>query len=424
MTVIRDPQTRKFRMWYNHGIGKNAYIGYAESEDGIHWETPSLGIYGPDNRVWQIYGYDTNVIDEGSDFPRPQERFKLAWWGGVTPERLQEGLRLAVSPDGIHWTAYEHNPVLPTKVEGDPRVHMRVSDIADVFYDPIRKRYAGFFKASALASDGYIGGPRAGELYRRLVIMSVSDDFFHWRRPWRVMVPEPRDEGLQEFYSSCPPLVRGNLMISFVRMLHDEYPVEPGGEADGIGYTTLATSRDGVTWQRHDEIFFDRNPRPDNWDRAMTWIGSVLTVGNEHYLYYGGYKLGHKKEPKRWRQLGVAKMDRDRFVSRGASGETPAHILTIPFRVPLQTSWTLHLNAKADEGKIRVRICREDGTPLAGYDYADMQPVTGDGLSLPISWIQKENIVSNFVQIDSEIIRLDFEITNARLFGVEAVKNK
>jgi len=279
------------------------------------------------------------------------------------------------------------------------------------------------FKASALPSDGYIAGPRAGELYRRLVVMSVSDDFFHWRRPWRVMIPEPREEGLLEFYSSSPPLVRGNLMISFVRMLHDDYPVEPGGEADGIGYTTLATSRDGVTWQRHDEIFFDRNPQPDAWDRAMTWVSSAVEMGDENYLYYRGYKLGHKKEPKRWRQLGLAKMPHDRFVSRGAAGDSPAHLLTVPFRIPPQKPWTLHLNAQADEGKIRVRLCGEDGTPLNGYDYLDMQPVIGDGLSLPVSWIQKENVVSNRIQMDSEIIRLDFEITNARLFGFEAIEN-
>ena len=57
-----------------------------------------------------------------------------------------------------------------------------------------------------------------------------------------------------------------------------------------------------------DNIFFDRNPDLEAWDRAMTWIGSTLPVDGELYIYYGGYKHGHKIEPTRERQLGLAKM--------------------------------------------------------------------------------------------------------------------
>jgi hypothetical protein len=298
------------------------------------------------------------------------------------------------------------------------------ADIIDIFYDPLRKHYGLFLKTTAIAEDNYIPGFRSDHYYRRLVGMSTSQNLLQWKRPWRIILPESRDEGLLEFYACTKPLVRGNLMITFVRMLHDEKPVEPGGEFDGIGYTTLATSRDGISWQRHDDIFFDRNPMPDTWDRAMTWVSCVLPVGNENYVYYGGYKLGHKKGKLRWRQLGVAKIPRDRFVSRSAEGKTPGRFLTAPFYCPRNQSFRLVLNARAEQGLIRVRICDEQGNPLSGFDYTDMEPVRGDDLTLPVKWKDDSGKTTCSIQIDKPVFRIDFELTNAHLFAFEAICDK
>jgi hypothetical protein len=35
---------------------------------------------------------------------------------------------------------------------------------------------------------------------------------------------------------------------------------------------------------------------PDRLDHSMTWVASVLPVGDELYIYYGGYVCGHKIE--------------------------------------------------------------------------------------------------------------------------------
>ena len=48
--------------------------------------------------------------------------------------------------------------------------------------------------------DGWEPGPKAKTYIRRLVSQSVSTDFVHWERPWRVVVPEARDSGTLEFY--------------------------------------------------------------------------------------------------------------------------------------------------------------------------------------------------------------------------------
>ena len=415
VTVLRDPQSGKFRMWYNAHTGRDATIAYAESDDGIKWITPRLDIMGPDNRLFLIgrsdeHGsYGVSVIDDTGNERDPQRRYKLVWWSGKTEPA---GVCVAWSPDGLRWTPYDKNPVLPYYPTDDPRAARGVGDIVDLFYDPIRKRYASLLKLHAVAADGWTAGPRAGLAYRRLVGMSTSDDFLNWREPWRVITPEPRDAGLLEFYSGGGTIVRGRLLVTFVRMLHDDYSPEPGGDATGIGYTTLATSRDGETWQRQDDIFFDRNPTPGTWDRAMTWIGSAVPVGDELYLYYGGYKRGHKVEPTKERQIGLAKMRMDRFISRESSGETPGLLRTALLRIGDRPPSQIVLNADASGGRIRAQVRYPTGGVVPGLSFDDCEPVTGDGLALPVRW------KGDLAKLNDDV-RLEFEITDARLFGFD-----
>ena len=422
VTVLRDPQSGKFRMWYNGHAGKDCAICYAESDDGEKWTMPKLDIVGPDNRLFiigrsQEHGsYGVSVIDEAGREKDPQKRYKLIWWSGTSEP---SGLSVAWSPDGLRWTQYEKNPVLPFYHTTDPKGGIGVGDIVDLFYDPIRNRYGSLLKLHGVKHDGWSAGPRAGSAYRRLVGQSTSDDFLNWREPWRVMVPEQRDDGQLEFYSSGGTIARGPLLISFIRMLHDDYSPEPGvlderGVTPGIGYTTLATSRDGENWERHDDVFLDRNPKSGTWDRAMTWVGCALPVGEELYLYYGGYKRGHKIEPQKERQIGLVKMPIDRFVSREPLAGKPGVLLTVPLRGLASAGSGLTLNADANDlpGKIRVQICDARGEPIPGFTFDDCEPITGDGNALPVRW------KAPLAQLKDDV-RLKFEITDARLFGFD-----
>ncbi len=51
-------------------------------------------------------------------------------------------MRIAFSPDGLHWTPYDGNPVLPDFGEewfmDDPRRPYGVGDIIDIVHDPYR----------------------------------------------------------------------------------------------------------------------------------------------------------------------------------------------------------------------------------------------------------------------------------------------
>ncbi len=429
LTVLHDREAKQFRMWYNRDGRPNGSIAYAESEDGINWKLPKLGVLGDDNRVLQISNdfqaaYGVSVIDDGRDAPDPQHRFKMAWWAQAKPwPNGDPGMRVAFSPDGIHWTPFAGNPVLAdfgdVRFVDDSRRPYGASDIIDVFRDPYRQRYMAMVKTPAVPSDGYAPGPKAAEYIRRLVSASASDDFVHWERPWRVVVPEAREEGLLEFYGVGGTFARGGLLIGFVRMLRDDLPATEGGPAEGIGYTTLVTSRDGEHWQRHDDVFFDRHPDPAAWDHAMAWIGSVVSVGDELYLYYGGYKQGHKIEPSRERQIGIARMPCDRFVSRDAADDRDGVLKTVAIQLPADVAAPrLVLNADcADGGEIRVQLCdARTGAVVPGFGWDDCQPIDGDGHRLAVAWTDVASLPSDATPAE---LRLVFQLKDVALYGFQ-----
>src|SRR5262249_55712644 len=148
--------------------------------------------------------------------------------------------------------------------------------------------------------------------------------------------------------------------VGLVRVLRDDLPCDAGGPKDGIGYTVLATSRDGVTWTRYREPFLDRNPERGSWDHAMTWTSGTLPVGDEVFFYYGGYARGHKVAAATERQIGLARMKKDRYVALVPAKESGT-LRTPPFVVPGDR---LTVNAQTAGGDVRVRLLNAGGRPL------------------------------------------------------------
>jgi hypothetical protein len=190
-------------------------------------------------------------------------------------------------------------------------------------------------------------------------------------------------------------------------VLRDDLPCDPRGPVDGIGYTVLATSRDGVTWQRDREPFLDRDPEPGRWDHAMSWIGGVLPVGDEVYLYYGGYARGHKIGPGRERQIGMARMTLDRYVSQSA-GPSGGTLLTPPIVIADES---LYLNVHAPRGDVRVRVLDEAGGTRPGLGWDDSIPIRGDQLAAEAGWRSASRLPCG------ERARLEFRLRDADLFG-------
>jgi hypothetical protein len=389
VSVLRDPQTRRFRMWYNSAVSSTrSRIAYLESDDGSDWIRPHLELEDPSGLA---VGFGAYVVDDGPKAPDSQRRYKLAWENG--------GLFTAFSPDGLRWTAARDKPVLRD-----------IGDIISLSRDPIRKRYLLLCKVHSTPQDGYKGStPNAQEGYRRLVGQSASDDCVRWSPARRIIAADDRDEGVTEFYGIGPVIARGGLLVGMLKVLRDDLAPEPGGERTGIGYTVLAWTRDGETWRRDREPFLDRNPEAGTWDRAMTWGDGLLEVGDEVFIYYGGYARGHKVERFTERQLGLARLKQDRYVSRdaGAGGGS----LRTPV-VSFSDASNSTVNAEV-AGELRVRVLDSEGTPHPGFDAADCTPVRGDSLRHGVEW--KRPLES----LKGKAVQLEIVLRDARLYGFE-----
>lgn len=384
LTVLRDEATGRFRMWYGRHTAamdsNRSKLGYIESADGIHWERPARTLEEP-----APIQFGVSVVDTGASAVRSAQRYIYAW-------HMEGWLSLAGSPDGLNWLLLDPS-----------RVINHSHDISGLYFDPIRRRFLATVSVYRKAYDW--PGPR------RVTLHSHSRDLKRWSVPHFVLVPAVGiDEGETQFYAMDGYLARGPLLIGMVKVLRDDLkaddPPEPH-DAYGIGYTTLAWTRDGVHWLRDTAHFFDPNPQKGAWDHAHAWIDEQVVVGDQVYLYYGGYARGHKVNRFEERQIGLLRITLDRYVAREA-GEVEGVLRTVPFTF---NGGRLTLNVDADAGLVRAQVLEADGGVIDGFAYEDCRPVREDGVRVPLAWAEDVG------RLRGRVVRIEFRVRNARLFG-------
>ena len=121
-SVLPHPSGAGFQAWYQTFLrsehGPITYYCYAESDDGVHWRKPELGLYEyagstANNIIMPFPDYKAEslsvVIEPGDD---PDRRYKLLHYATGAPGG--NGLFAWFSPDGIHWTVREEPVLLDT----------------------------------------------------------------------------------------------------------------------------------------------------------------------------------------------------------------------------------------------------------------------------------------------------------------------
>jgi predicted GH43/DUF377 family glycosyl hydrolase len=97
----------RFRMWYSGGdIHEPDAIGYAESDDGVHWQRPMS-----DPVLSPAGGWERDRVTAACIVPRADDY--LAFYVGFADGFEQARLGMARSRDGLHdWERYPGNPIL------------------------------------------------------------------------------------------------------------------------------------------------------------------------------------------------------------------------------------------------------------------------------------------------------------------------
>lgn len=399
ITVIRSPETGRFRIWYGiprePGNTNASSVATMESEDGIHFCRPHRVLKDP-----APIQFGVSIIDEGPAFEDEAQRFKYGWWGNG-------GLRIAASPNGLEWTSLSNEPVV-----------RHGHDINAIDWDPIRKRYIGLV---SIVPDS---GPYKG---LRIPHQSVSKDFRSWSEPRMIITPDPHaaiEKGETQFYCMAGVIARGDLLIGLCKVLRDDLNCEPDKTAKelhdsgrpfaGLGYTVLAYSKDGENWTRETQPWLDRNPHPGTWDRAMAWGDDQIVVGDHTYVYYGGYRWGHKADRLTTRQIGFAHMPRDRYVAY-TTGERDAIVRTPVRKLAGSIRFTANADIDVEGGEMWARLLNAQGQPLPGFDFADFKVLRGNRIDHPLAWKGSNS------RLKGQQIALEFKLDKTRVFSFEVL---
>lgn len=132
--------------------------GHARSRDLIHWENLPIALAPGDDE-------DTNGVFSGSGIVKNGRLYLIYtghhYYGDNNPEHFWQNQNLAYSDDGVHFTKYEHNPV----------ISQAPSDSTHHFRDPKIWEYDGMYYV-------ILGNQSQDGLGR--VIIYRSENLFDW----------------------------------------------------------------------------------------------------------------------------------------------------------------------------------------------------------------------------------------------------
>jgi hypothetical protein len=391
-----------YRMWYDtatfgaKGLDVRA-LALATSDDGIRWEKPDLGII-------EFRGSTRNnlVLQEavGTVFVDPRAaggtRWKFAGWWNAVWKTGGAGVWIFESRDGIRWKPFRDR-VLITK---NPSTHHFDSQ-NQVFWDDRIGKYVAYVRIN-------VGKTRK-------VGRAETADLDRWPEPEVVFSHDERDPVVSDHYTGC--VMKYPYAPDIYLMFPSAYYHLPGKRNDGPLDIQLATSRDGIRWDRRCREPYVRLGLEGSDDGGSIYMTvGMLRKGLEIWMYYTGYDFTHGAyDPSRTRRKGV--MSRlvqrlDGFVSADAAYEG-GELTT----VPIEFAGT-HLELNVDTGAlghVRVEITDRDGRPLPGFTAGDCDPIIGNAIARRVTWRGQSDVGA----LARRPVRLRFAMRSTKLYAFQ-----
>jgi hypothetical protein len=450
-------ESDRFRMWYDVSPpDRTCRIirggAYAESDDGIHWTKPDLGLIDyqgskANNLIapqpigsesyWFSVGRSLDLAMQGSSVFRdsnpacpPEERYKLwAKMQGIMPAGqkldpgetplgvragdaledaqrvMSSGLVAMYSEDGIRWNVYEK------------RVETGACDTLNVAtWDERLGQYVGYVRMI----------PNIDGAKYRSVGRLVSDDFQNWSATESVLEADEIDLGARggpDAGISVDIYTNGFTKYPYAE---DAYFLMPSyyyhWDPDSGPRTLdvrLLTSRDGIDWRPAGA----RSPflRLGQWgslsSRSVHAFPTVVRVGDELWGYYTGRNSNHSGvvDPLAdGQRSGIfrAVSRLDGFISADAPYEGAT--LTTPPVVFTGRQLELNLDTSAG-GVVRVEIQSAEGKPLDGYTLADADDLNGNSVRMPVRFSGSTDIG----RLAGVPIRLSLQMYDCKLYAFQ-----
>jgi hypothetical protein len=414
-SVLRDPDSGRFKMWYvavskaerlNRLTPRSApwRVAYAESDDGIHWTKPNLGLVesggNTNNNLVklnpQIGVLNLKVLLEPDD-PNPDHRYKMGAhvWFPKNDVRLGT-LAPYVSADGLTWklltNAKPVNAELPERDTVIPPLH----------FEPV----GGLYKWDGLYHVSGQNAIMAARPYHGRVSRTfVSPDFANWSQASAIQFvrgaqhdllgPGRSREG-EQTHEGISVWNRGNVLVGISGMWHGT-PEWKDLTID-LGFVV---SNDGVRFREpaHEHIFMKRGA-DGAWDQGGLLQGQGFeNVGDQTYIYYGAW------DPRAWESspprggVGIATLPRDRFADLVVDKTTEgAGDYQMPTTVSGFITSSVDLNGKhprrfyinahglGKDAALKIEVLSHTMAPLPKLSGKNAAMVRKSGFQTPIEW--------------------------------------
>ncbi|QDT42172.1 hypothetical protein Pan241w_22530 [Gimesia alba] len=432
----------KYRMYYKAwnldvqekklGPNHSNFTCYAESDDGIHWKRPNLGLFsfppgsgnkqnniviGKAYRDWMKSAKPDPVHpavfkDENPACPAD------AKYKAILRSRGPHGLLVLKSPDGIHWSLLSEKPVITDGAFDSENL---------AFWDPATRQYRAYWRYFTKGTTNEKNWKPSG---LRDIRTATSDDLLTWSKPQDLKYGDAPPEQLYtnqiKPYYRAPHILVGfptryiergwsKSMEALPELKHRKMRSSISNRY-GMAITEglFMTSRDGVNFKRWPEAFLRPGiERKDTWNYGHQYIAWQLvetksdTEGapNELSLYATeGYWTGKGSKLRRYT------MRIDGFVSINAplkGGEFTTKPITF-------TGKELKLNfSTSAAGGITVELQTPDGKPIEGFTDADCTELFGDTIARPVHWKQGTDVSS----LAGQPVKLKIKLKDADLYS-------
>ncbi|HSA25783.1 MAG TPA: hypothetical protein P5159_04580 [Phycisphaerae bacterium] len=406
VTVLKDG--RRFRMYYRGGgdLGRECTC-MAESDDGIHWVRPKLGLFehagSKDNNIvwtgrWKAYDecHNFSPFIDSNPAAGPEERYKA-----VTLARPGEGeqkrnvLVAFVSADGIHWRRLQDAPII---TDGAFDSHNTA------FWDVARRQYVCFLRASQQG--------------KKSIARTTSPDFVHWGKSELLSFG---DTPIEHFYTNgivtyfrAPEVYLGFPMRFIHPRDRDTIGFKPR-KTDGFSDAVFMSSRDGRHWDRtFMEAMIRPGLDPKNWGGAHgnstpSW-GIVQTGDTELSIYWAEHYDNYPAEEIMPRlQRGTFRLDGFISVNAPYAG---GEMVTRPL-VFSGSSLAINYSTSAP-GSVKVEIQDAEGLPIPDFALDDCLAIWGDEIERTVAWKKGSDVSA----LAGTPVRLRFVMVDADLYSI------
>ena len=422
-TILRDGGV--YRMWYQawprDWSGMNCdLVGYAESDNGLDWRKPKLGLVdyagqGTDNNLVDLSGHPpTLFIDPEAP---SSHRYRATLCTGPTHQGAREGLSdygyyTAHSADGLKWEYDQRTP------------QWQGADVINTIYHPGQLRAIVALKQM----------PRVNGLKRRSIWNAEFVDGQWSADTHAALIPDEYDDVaamargfVSGDYYGMGMMAAGSGTVGFVWQLRHNLPRTAGTHVGVFGVADVT-----LTYQsaRH-ERWLHMPSRPDfiahtdpPWGHGGIYTASCpVEVGDEHWLYFSASRHTHgwyvneqwQIEQDLLRDLiegGIARIGVARWPKWRLFGFRSDPVGSLTLQLDVREASRLLLNYECEVGgSVRVSV---EG--LDGRSEADSVALTESSLAATVAW--KDGDVVG-VGVDGQPVTVKLHLDRASVYAFE-----